>query len=435
MSDPSMQIWNNAVFDDGSCSAGGSAAKRSPAWCAFRPLSAIPPPAEPFTLAAGKENRSPGFAFLAGGALPLSAAIPPDQSTIGVGGTGAGRSIEEEIEEVEKEIERLQARLQELRLKKTERDSRSASRRGRIVPSKFLDLKPSPAKKSEVVGSPAGGGYRRRSASLGPLEICAATIGLRRGEEVPPPPSLTPLRSAQSKRKSCFQKLQDIAEDEGEVEKKIPCGSIAKDPALTMANSPAGPTNEEFSRKGVSLGPSVISAASSALRREEIKEARCLGRGGGGRRKEIQPKMLFHETKKPFKREAAAAAAPPPPPLREPRKSAPPPKRASETPKVRTVSSRYSLITVKVGRNPPEGKRRKWSLPTAAAAAVDKFMPWEGPEMIDEEVALTEVNAEGSGRAGMIGQPAGRRNNFPRASSALSEEEDLMDLEEDDEQQ
>lgn len=417
-----MQIWNNAVFDDG----GGFAAKASPAWCAaFRPLSAIPAPAESLTPAAGKENRSPGFPSLAGGALPLSAATPQNKSTIGVGGAGAGRSIDEEIEEVEKEIERLQARLLELRLKKTERDSRSASRRGRIVPSKFLDLKPSPAKKSEAVGSPAGSGFRRRSASLGPLEICAATIGLRREEApLPQPPNLTPLRSAQSKRKSCLQKLQDIAEDEGEVEKKVPFGSIAEESALTTANSLAAPTGEEFRRrKGVSLGPSEISAASSALRREEIKEARCLGREGG-RRKEIQPKMLFHETKKPFKREAAASL--PPPPMREPKKSAPPPaKRTSKTPKVRTVSSRYSLITVKVGRNPPEGKRRKWSLPAAAAPAADTSLPWVGPEMIDEESTLTKVNAESPGRAGRIGQPA---------SSAPSEQ-DLMDLEEDEEQQ
>ena len=346
-----MQIWNNAVFDDG-----GSGGRFFPC----RPLAG-----ESFSVA-GKENRNPGSPIL------------KNQLLID--------DVDVEIEKVEKEIERLQARLKELRVKKTEEISRKDSlvsvKRGRIVPSKFLD--PS-TRKQEAFDSPARGRSGQRSFSLGPLEIRSEQSKrksviqnliveekgeVEKKEHIRNSCTGYPLLKEEvkgdslkfSKRKFGIQKLKDLEEEEGQVEKK----EICRNQKLKVVVEEEGEVEEKELCRNQKLKVVVEeegevekkvlcrnSLNGYPLSEEEIKRDGLKLRNS---MKIVQPRKLFQETKKQFKRAAA-------PPLPK-EKANKPPEKASN---VRTVSSRYSLVTVKVGRsNPLEGRRRKWSLPGMA---------------------------------------------------------------------
>ncbi|KAE8654830.1 hypothetical protein F3Y22_tig00117040pilonHSYRG00074 [Hibiscus syriacus] len=87
-----------------------------------------------------------------------------------------------EIEEIEKEVSPLSSKLEAIRLEKAEYCARSIAMRGRDVPAKFMEPK----------------------QSIKNLETAFMKHEF-----------ITPIQSIQSRRKSCFFKLQDI--DEGRV--------------------------------------------------------------------------------------------------------------------------------------------------------------------------------------------------------------------------
>ncbi|GAV68850.1 hypothetical protein CFOL_v3_12353 [Cephalotus follicularis] len=128
---------------------------------------------------------------------------------------GDGR-IDIEIEEIEREIDRLSLRLEALRLEKAERCKKTVEKRGRIVSAKFMEQKQSiknldaVKKIEESLISSSKTRISRRGVSLGPAEIFTA---VKSRPSMAIKPEITPVQSIQSRRKSCFFKLQDIDED------------------------------------------------------------------------------------------------------------------------------------------------------------------------------------------------------------------------------
>lgn len=194
---PKLQIWNNAAFDDGDSQI-TSAIEAS--WSHLN---------ESFDSDCSKENQ---FPISVSSSLRSSVSIteaPSAKSKIGKTKSGADRSkkrderdIDAEIEEVEKEIGRLSTRLESLRLEKAEQTARSIAIRGRIVPAKFMESqKQVKFDESSFTGSKSRA--TRRGVSLGPAEIFNSA---KKSETV------TPLQSAQNRRKSCFFKLPGIEE-------------------------------------------------------------------------------------------------------------------------------------------------------------------------------------------------------------------------------
>ncbi|XP_022860069.1 uncharacterized protein LOC111380671 [Olea europaea var. sylvestris] len=196
------------------------------------------------------------------------------------------KSFDEEIEEIEMEIKRLTSRLEALKLEKADRSVKTMEKRGRVIRAKFLEPKQSvknAEEKKEIEQTSsmrARTGVQRKGLSLGPAEIVA---GARRGMSMGPSeiygsarslklgkqemvtpakvvaearrgmsmgPSeifgsgksqklgmITPVQPLQSRRKSCFWKLEDI--DEGKVMSKErgKSSSVSPDSRKTMANS------------------------------------------------------------------------------------------------------------------------------------------------------------------------------------------------------
>ncbi|KAL6553552.1 hypothetical protein OROGR_007394 [Orobanche gracilis] len=131
------------------------------------------------------------------------------------------KKIDEEIEEIESEILRLKSRLEALRLEKAEPNLKTAEKRRIIVPSKFMG----PTQSGKLIEEVSSMGERtkvqRKGVSLGPVEIVS---GARRGTSIGPSEifGATKLKQmgkqdlttpTQSRRKSCFWKLQDIGEE------------------------------------------------------------------------------------------------------------------------------------------------------------------------------------------------------------------------------
>ncbi|KAF3337090.1 hypothetical protein FCM35_KLT17677 [Carex littledalei] len=125
--------------------------------------------------------------------------------------------IDKEIEKTEKEIERLTCRLEELRSKKASLSQKP----GRVVPSKFMEVS------KLKIETPVSDKFRQRGVSLGPLEI-------QKG-------------SAQSLKKFSSKRSHGIKEEK---EKFLPWKSAC----------PKIATDSRPSRRGVSLGPTEISA-------------------------------------------------------------------------------------------------------------------------------------------------------------------------------
>ncbi|EOA15529.1 hypothetical protein CARUB_v10004946mg [Capsella rubella] len=198
---PKLQIWNNAAFDDGDSQI-TSAIEAS--WSHLN---------ESFDSDGSKENQ---FSISVSSSLQSSVSItdprnvhqeaPSAKSKTAKSKSAVDRKkrdIDSEIEEVEKEIGRLSTRLESLRLEKAEQTARSIAIRGRIVPAKFMESQ-KPTVKFEDSSLPVSKSRAtRRGVSLGPAEIFNSA---KKSENV------TPLQSAQNRRKSCFFKLPGIEE-------------------------------------------------------------------------------------------------------------------------------------------------------------------------------------------------------------------------------
>ncbi|KAH7532939.1 hypothetical protein FEM48_Zijuj04G0076600 [Ziziphus jujuba var. spinosa] len=252
MNVPDLQIWNNAAFDNEE-SEGSAAIKAS--WSNLQP-SFLNRSSESLRSDCSKENFSPVFAktpFSLKSSVPTKPLHPNttiensqgkplkklvceeeeeedrfeplwvvakkgflfQEEEAGEKVVRDETKIDSEIEEIEKEITRLNSRLETLRLEKAERNKTTKTidkREKKIVAAKFMESAKQSVKNSDGLppSSTSKTKLYRRGMSLGPSEIVAGT-GLRRlsRHEIT---TITPIQPIQSRRKSCFWKLQDIDE-------------------------------------------------------------------------------------------------------------------------------------------------------------------------------------------------------------------------------
>ncbi|XWS63362.1 hypothetical protein CRYUN_Cryun06bG0089800 [Craigia yunnanensis] len=185
------------------------------------------------------------------------------------------KKIDMEIEEIEKEITRLSSKLELIRLEKAEYNARSIAMKGRIVPAKFMEQKQSiknletRKKIEDPLFSSAKAKLNRRGVSLGPMEI----FSLMKSRQLTKQEITTPIQSIQSRRKSCFFKLQEIDE-----------GKVTRERGKSLSLSPK-------SRKTVSkVQPPKPAATTVGSKRAEKKEDGVLAT--------IHPKRLFKDGEK-----------------------------------------------------------------------------------------------------------------------------------------
>ncbi|KAM0955625.1 hypothetical protein ACFX2A_024482 [Malus domestica] len=225
---PDLQVWNNAAFDNEDSEGGSSVVKAS--WSdILQPLS-LNCSSESFESGCSKENLSPAILktpVCVKSSVPFK---PLDTNTNldpfsavakkkGLAEVEEGEErvrdegkIDAEIEEIEKEISRLNSRLEALKLEKAERNEKAVEKRGRVVAAKFMEQKQGVKnldglKKIESMMMSVRSKDNRRGMSLGPSEIIAGA-----GFQRPSKFEITPVQATQSRRKSCFWKLQDIDE-------------------------------------------------------------------------------------------------------------------------------------------------------------------------------------------------------------------------------
>ncbi|KAI4323586.1 hypothetical protein L6164_023180 [Bauhinia variegata] len=237
MNAPELQVWHNAVFD--SEESVGICVPTKNSWSSLQPVSENH--SESFDSDCSKENLSPAMvkspvsvkSSIPSKPLSLNGVIGNSQTkpTKLLGKNGGSfdqlstiskkgfeqeeeKKIDAEIEEIEKEIKRLSSRLEALRLEKFERSMKTIERRGRVVPAKFMEAKVV-KKIEETPLSSSKPKLNRRGVSLGPAEIVAGTRS-----RVPGKLEITPLQSIQSRRKSCFWKLQEIDEEKDVSERR-----------------------------------------------------------------------------------------------------------------------------------------------------------------------------------------------------------------------
>ncbi|RAL42892.1 hypothetical protein DM860_009399 [Cuscuta australis] len=219
-----VQIWNNAAFDHG----GSEELGRS--WSPKNPLL-VKKIAESFGSVSTKEkeNRSP---LLENSICPKSprravkplypnGALESAKFVSGVGNFKSGsvnnaevgirdeKMIDKEIEEIEKEISLLSSRLQALRTEKAEKSVKNVEKRGRVVTAKFLEPKQILKNADERKKTEERSKIQRRGLSLGPCEILSAVKSPLLGKQG----MITPIQPIQSRRKSCFWKLQETDEE------------------------------------------------------------------------------------------------------------------------------------------------------------------------------------------------------------------------------
>ncbi|KAF8413993.1 hypothetical protein HHK36_001991 [Tetracentron sinense] len=282
---PEIQIWNNAAFDNGDAD---KSADIKASWCPLQPVFVNRP--ETFESDSSKENQSPTFRkspvsvkspipikplnlnapieISQGKPLKLlskQALLPtPTFSKDGIEGDRDERKIDIEIQEIELEISRLSSKLEALRLEKAERNLKTIEMRGRIVPAKFME--PKQSFKSSSVSSNTE--FRRRGVSLGPSEIVAGIKSRQKDK-----PEITPIQSIQSRRKSCFWKLQGIIEEEKVTKERGRSMSVSPKSRLSVSKIQA-------SKKGLTTG-----SKKPAKRDDGVMSC-------------IQPKKLFKEGEK-----------------------------------------------------------------------------------------------------------------------------------------
>ncbi|KAL8506666.1 hypothetical protein ACS0TY_017529 [Phlomoides rotata] len=238
-----LQVWDNAAFDNGGISEDLTGSRQS--WGSLK--SVFGNPKASFDSVSDKENQGLVMENQVSSSLK-SSSTPFKQVNIYESGDksriksvfekgivknevsemkkkkeiGDVKRIDEEIEEIESEIVRLKSRLQALKLEKCEK---VVEKRGRVVPAKFMEQKQGVkiAEDLKIIDGVSNTNVKsqvnRRGISLGPAEILS--VG-RRGMSMGPSEILgsgrksskhdtvTPL---QSRRKSCFWKLQGIDEE------------------------------------------------------------------------------------------------------------------------------------------------------------------------------------------------------------------------------
>ncbi|KAK8562524.1 hypothetical protein V6N13_018891 [Hibiscus sabdariffa] len=281
---PDLQVWNNAAFDNGE-SEDANAVKVS--WSNLDSGSLN----QSQESDGSKENQSPlwvkspvSFKSAASLGKPCSKNVTgnprePFSAKMKSGEEEKKRDekkIDMEIEEIEKEVARLSSKLEALRLEKAEYSARSIAMRGRTVPAKFMEPKQS-IKNLETVKkiedplfSSAKPKLNRRGVSLGPAEIISAT----KSKQFLKQEFTTPVQSIQSRRKSCFFKLQDIDE-----------GKATRERGKSLSLSPK-------SRRTVSKVIAPKPAATTAGAKRAVKKDE-------GLLSTILPKRLFKDGQKP----------------------------------------------------------------------------------------------------------------------------------------
>ncbi|MED6169337.1 hypothetical protein PIB30_020469 [Stylosanthes scabra] len=195
-----LQVWNNAAFDAKEFEGFSFPMKAS--WSSIHSSDST------------KENLSPSA---------LNSTPVPAKNNKGFDET----QIDHEIRQIEDQIKQLTSKLESLRLQKAA--AKTVERRGRIVPAKFMELKQGSQssavkivqetpKTKVTMAAPA----MRRGVSLGPAEIFA---GGRRFSSIRPGKAnianaTTPAPATQSRRKSCFWKLDGVDELKAVSERK-----------------------------------------------------------------------------------------------------------------------------------------------------------------------------------------------------------------------
>ncbi|KAI4332941.1 hypothetical protein L6164_017807 [Bauhinia variegata] len=291
MNAPELQVWHNAAFDSEE-SVGFSVPMKN-SCSSLQPV--FENHSETLDSDCSKENLSP---VMVNSPLSVKCSIPSkllsSNSVIGnsqskptkILGENGGSSeqllafskksfeqeeekkIDTEIEEIEKEIKRLSSRLEALRLEKFERSTRVIESRGRIVPAKFMEAKVV-KKIEEIPLSSSKPKLNRRGVSLGPAEIVAGTRPRWTGKM-----EITPVQPIQSRRKSCFWKLQEIEEGKSVSERRK---SLSLSPKSRLKTG----GKVQVQKKAVTTGGS-----------------KKLGKKEDGVLSIIQPRKLFKEGEK-----------------------------------------------------------------------------------------------------------------------------------------
>ncbi|KAF8411236.1 hypothetical protein HHK36_003783 [Tetracentron sinense] len=333
---PELQIWNNATFDDGDVDESTDIKSSS-----YQLQSICVNRSETLECDSSKENQSPAFCkspvsvkspipikpLCPNGAIgnsqgkPLKLLFKQDlrlpSPTVAKNGSEAlhdDRKIDTEIEEIELEISRLSSKLEALRIEKLERNMKTIERRGRIVPAKFMEQKQisknSTALKwiEEPPSVSASKKFHRRGVSLGPSEIIAGVRSRQMGKQ-----EITPIQSIQSRRKSCFWKLQEIDEEK-----------VTKQRGRNLSLSPKSRTSIykiQASRKGFTT------VGSKKHVKKDDMVLSC-----------VQPKKLFREEEKLVSAKKSIKSG-------------------------RVVASRYNQIPIQLAGNSTSIDCRKRSLP------------------------------------------------------------------------
>ncbi|KAF8409365.1 hypothetical protein HHK36_005440 [Tetracentron sinense] len=306
---PDLQIWNNAAFDDGDVDkstalksslyplqsicvnrseileSDSSKENQGPAFCNSPVSVKSPTPIKPLHLnsAIGNSQVKPlKLLFKQGLVIPSQTVAKKENEAV-----QDDRKIDTEIKEIE---------------------------RGRIVPAKFKEQKQSykdssALKKTEEPPSvSARAKIHRRGLSLGPSEIISGVRSRQIGK-----PEITPIQSIQSRRKSCFWKLQEIDE-----------GKVTKERGRTLSLSPK--SRLSFSKIQASKkGYSTVGSKKHVKKDDVVLSV-------------VQPKNLFKEGEK-----LVSAKKPVKP--------------------GRVVASRYNQTQVQLSLNSTNTDRRKRSLP------------------------------------------------------------------------
>ncbi|XP_044466560.1 uncharacterized protein LOC123196571 [Mangifera indica] len=421
-----LQIWNNAAFDNGE-SEDSVAIKGS--WSDLQSVYVN----ESLESDCSKENLDPGLAkspvvsslksSVLFKPLQMNTSIKnsqpkPVKSVSKMMGSKNGceeeeeekrdeRKIDMEIEEIEKEISRLTSRLHVLRLEKIELKSKATEKRGRIVPAKFMEQKQSftnletMKKSDENLLSSAKSKFNRRGVSLGPAEIFSTA---KSRQSLGKPDIITPVQSMQSRRKSCFWKLQEI--DELKVTKERGKSSSLSPKSRKTAASKIHPPKQAMttigSKKYVKRDDGVLSL--------------------------IQPKKLFRDgeksatSKKPLKPGRIVAS-------RYNKITNGDRKRSLENDKESNTCDKRRVSrehVVDLGSKSETRAKKKWEIPTEVVVYKGSSPPSisklgdELPKI--KTVQCVDQSPRDSGAAKRVAELAGRKSYFFGADEEVTEE-------------
>ncbi|OVA14443.1 hypothetical protein BVC80_1367g56 [Macleaya cordata] len=163
--------------------------------------------------------------------------------------------IDTEIEEIEMEINRLASKLEALRLEKAEQNLKTTEKAEQNL--KTTEKEKIQKKIGGNLAANPNSKIQRRGVSLGPTEIIASVRS-----RPPMKPEITPIKSTQSRRKSCFFKLQEINEEK--VTKERGGRSLSLSPTSRRSVSKTQSSRQGFttvgSKKSVKKDEGVLSS-------------------------------------------------------------------------------------------------------------------------------------------------------------------------------